>query len=57
VCAPSVAATALDEAAAEYARLTNAGVVKHAGLAGRNAVLAVHEINLVTAIRGREPAG
>src|SRR5450631_1832134 len=48
---------ALDEAAAEHARLANAGVVKDAGLAGRNAILAVHEINLVTAVRGREPAG
>src|ERR1039458_959030 len=48
---------ALDKAAAEHARLTLASVVKDAGLAGGNAILAVHEINLVAAVRGREPAG
>src|SRR5665811_429374 len=47
---------ALDEAAAEYARLALAGVIEYAGLAGRNAILAVHQFDLIAAIRGREPA-
>src|SRR5262249_39613433 len=37
---------ALDEAAAEHARLPFGGVVEHAGLARRHAVLAVEEIDL-----------
>src|SRR5665811_542871 len=48
---------ALDEAAAEYARLALAGIIKDAGLAGRNAVLAVHQFDLVAAVGGHEPAG
>ena len=45
-----------DEAAAEHARLALARVVEHAGLPGRNAVLAVDQLDLVAAARRRSHA-
>src|SRR5665213_121453 len=47
---------ALDEAAAEHARLALARIVENAGRAGRNAVLAVHQFDLVAAVGGPQPA-
>src|SRR5690242_4255585 len=40
-------ARALDESAAEHARLSRRRIVEHAGLAGRNALLAGNEFDLV----------
>ena len=46
---------ALDETAAEHARLALACVVEHAGLPRRDAVLAVDQFDLVAAVRRAQP--
>src|SRR5579871_7023085 len=47
---------ALDEAAAEHARLAVARVVEHAGLAGRDTLLAIDQLDLDAARGGAEPS-
>ena len=51
----AAARRALDEAAAEHARLALGRVVEHAGLAGRNAVLAVDQFDLDAAAAAHQP--
>src|SRR5262249_18581577 len=47
---------ALNEAAAEHPRLSFGGIVEHAGLARRHAVLAVEKINLHAMCSPAEPS-
>src|SRR3979490_3517912 len=46
---------ALDEAAAEHARLSRRRIVEHAGLAGRDALFAGNEFDLITAVDRAPP--
>src|SRR6266540_1530385 len=46
---------ALDESAAEHARLSRRRIVEHAGLAGRDALFAGNEFDLITAVDRAQP--
>src|SRR6267154_5331645 len=46
---------ALDESAAEHARLSRRRVVEHAGLARRNALFAGNEFDFVSTVHGAQP--
>src|ERR1700744_6247010 len=46
---------ALDESAAEHARLPRGRIIEHAGLAGGYALFAGDQFDLITAISGAQP--